>query len=333
MLLSIIVPIYNQEKYLSRCLDSIYNQGLREENFELLLINDGSTDNSLAIMQSYADQHSNVRIISKDNEGLSATRNRGIKEAIGDYIYMPDSDDYLIANGLSYVIKNFLNGDIDVLVFYSTTILPEKLKDFPEIVDGEIVYDGLGRDFLKDRFNFPAWNQIIKTSILKKWLESGQVFDERTTMEDTMFNVDLGLQNPRYLVVNSNIYRYITNPNSEITTKNPIRLRKHINSYIIIFKNLQNRIDNEIDIDVKNRLISVANGIYTPFTSRLLASDLSYKEIKDLTHKLKVANILPPKKKIFRLLFDFPALFIPSRWAYKYCFVPFILPVIKRHNA
>ena len=156
MLLSIIVPIYNQEKYLSRCLDSIYNQGLREENFELLLINDGSTDNSLAIMQSYADQHSNVRIISKDNEELSATRNRGIKEAIGDYIYMPDSDDYLIANGLSYVIKNFLNGDIDVLVFYSTTILPEKLKDFPEIVDGEIVYDGLGRDFLKDRFNFPA---------------------------------------------------------------------------------------------------------------------------------------------------------------------------------
>ena len=333
MLLSIIVPIYNQEKYLSRCLDSIYNQGLREEDFELLLINDGSTDNSLAIMQSYADQHSNVRIISKDNEELSATRNRGIKEAIGDYIYMPDSDDYLIANGLSYVITNFLNGDIDVLVFYSTTILPEKLKDFPEIVDGEIVYDGLGRDFLKDRFNFPAWNQIIKTSILKKWLESGQVFDERITMEDKLFNIDLALKNPRYRVVSSNIYRYLINPSSEMTSRNPHKLRKHITSYAILLSELQTKIDNEQDSEVKFGIIRVANGIYTPFTSRLLASDLSYKEIYDLTLKLKVANILPPKKKIFRLLFGFPALFIPSRWVYKYCFVPFILPIIKRHNA
>lgn len=333
MLLSIIVPIYNQEKYLSRCIDSIYNQGLREDDFELLLINDGSTDNSLAMMQTYADQHSNVRIISKDNEGLSATRNRGIKEAVGDYIYMPDSDDYLIANGLSYVINNFLDDDIDVLVFYSTTIAPEKLKDFPEIVGGEIVYDGLGRDFLKNNFNFPAWNLIVKAEILKKWNQHGQVFDKRITMEDKLFNVDLVLKNPRYRVVSSNIYRYLINPSSEMTSRNQQKLRKHITSYVILLSELQAKIDNERDSEVIFGIKSVANGIYTPFTSRLLASDLSYKEIKELTLKLKSANILSPKKKILRMLFDFPRLFIPARWAYKYCFVPFILPIIKRHNA
>lgn len=333
MLLSIIVPIYNQERYLVRCLDSLYNQGLNEDDFELLLINDGSTDRSMNIMQSYAEIHHNIRIISKENGGVSSARNRGIREANGEYIYMPDSDDYLIANGLNYVITNFLDDDIDVLIFYSTTILPDKLKDITEVVNGDIVYNGLGRDFLKDHYNFPVWNQIVRTSILKKWLESGQVFDERTTMEDTMFNVDLALQNPHYRVVNSNIYLYITNPNSEITTQNPLRLRKHIDSYIIIFGNLQNRIDKEYDIDVRKRLEIVANGIYTPFTSRLLASDLSYKEIKEITHKLKADCILSPQNKIFKLLFDFPSLFIPARIAYKYCFVPFILPIIKRHNA
>lgn len=167
MLLSIIVPIYNQEKYLSRCIDSIYNQGLNEDDFELLLINDGSTDGSLGIMQAYAVKHKNIRIISKENEGISATRNRGIQEAIGDYIYMPDSDDYLIANGLNYVINNFLNNDIEVLMFYSQTVTPEKLHSTPENINGEIVYDGYGLDFIKTHINFSSWNLIIQSNIVK----------------------------------------------------------------------------------------------------------------------------------------------------------------------
>lgn len=333
MTLSIIVPVYNQERYLVRCLDSIYNQGLNEYDFELLLINDGSTDCSMDIMQSFARKYNNIRIISQHNEGLSATRNRGIREAVGEYIYMPDSDDYLIANGLNYVISNFLDEDIDVLIFFSQTILPERLAQIPETTSGEITFDGYGRDFIKTNFNFPAWNVIVKADILKRWSQSGQVFDERITMEDKLFNIDLALKNPRYRVVNSNIYRYLINPSSEMTSRNSNKLRKHITSYVLLLSELQVKIDNEQDCEVKGGISKVANGIYTPFTSRLLASDLSYKEIKEITHKLKADNILPPKKKIFKLLFDFPALFIPARIAYKYCFVPLILPIIKKHNA
>lgn len=334
MLLSIIVPIYNQEKYLSRCLDSIYNQGLREEDFELLLINDGSTDNSLAIMQSYANHHSNVRIISKDNEGLSATRNRGIKEAVGDYIYMPDSDDYLIANGLSYVIKNFLDDDIDVLMFYSQTVSPEKLHTIPEIVKGEIVYDGVGKDLIKKYINFSATNLIIKSNIVKNGVFTEGIFRPQLTIsEDRLFNIELLLNNPRIRIINSTIYRYIVNPQSQMTTRSPQRLSQHIQSYVYLIGVLQNYIDSIIDKDISQSISRVINGLYTPFTNRILASKVKYNELKCIIKRLQDNNIQEPNNRIIKLLFTYPILLIPARWAYKYCFVPFVLPIIKRHNA
>lgn len=334
MLLSIIVPIYNQERYLTRCLDSIYNQGLREDDFELLLINDGSTDRSMDIMLSYANNHSNIRIISKENEGVSATRNRGIKEAKGKYIYMPDSDDYLIANGLSYVINNFLNDDIDVLMFYSQTVLPEKLHTIPQDISGQIVYDGYGRDFIKHNFNFAVWNLIIKTDFLKCGrIKDDKWFDERTTMEDTLFNINIAIQNPRYRVVNSNIYRYIINPSSEITSRNPKKIAQHIYSYQIILEELQCKINNEDDIDIKTRIKNVTYGIYRPFTSRLLLSDLSFVEIENVITNLRDKNIISPSNNLIKLFFNYPILFLPARVIYKYIFDPFILPIIKRNYA
>lgn len=333
MLLSIIVPIYNQEKYLTRCLDSIYNQGLQEDDFELLLINDGSTDNSLAIMQSYANHHSNVRIISKDNEGLSATRNRGIKEAVGDYIYMPDSDDYLIANGLSYVIKNFLDDDIDVLMFYSQTIYHSSNLNLQECPDGNIVFDGYSRDYLKTSYNFPAWNLIIKSQILKHWDKIDRVFDTRTTMEDKLFNIDLALKNIRYRVVNSSIYRYIINPGTEMTSRNPHKLRQHIDSFVIILSEIQDRITIEKDKLIRNQLEKIARGIYIPFATRILLSQCNYKEIKNIIRQLKANDVIKPTAILPKLLFNFPSLFIMTRPIYKFIFDPYILPIIKRHNA
>lgn len=333
MLLSIIVPIYNQEKYLERCLNSIYNQGLSEDTFELILVNDGSTDRSLEIMQAYATSHSNVRMISKGNEGLSATRNCGIKEAKGDYIYMPDSDDYLIPNGLSYVITNYLTKEIDVLIFFSQTVRPKNLPTTDNNISGKIVYDGNGRDFIKTNFNFSAWNLIIRSKILKDWSQQKQVFDERTTMEDKLFNVDLALLNPRYRVINSNIYRYITNPSSEMTSKDSLKLRKHIHSYEIILSEIQSRINKEIDKDVKSGIEKVAQGIYIPFTNRLLASNYSYKEFLALCNRLKNNHIIKPKSRVLSLLFNYPYLFIPTKMIYSYLFRPIVLPLIKMRNA
>lgn len=92
--LSIIVPVYNVERYLENCIESIFDQDLDVAQFEVLLMNDGSTDSSYSICQRLAKKHPNIRLFSHDNVGLSATRNRGIDQAQGKYIYFIDSDDF-----------------------------------------------------------------------------------------------------------------------------------------------------------------------------------------------------------------------------------------------
>ena len=105
-LISIIVPVYNTEKYLCNCLDSILAQSYN--NWEAICINDGSTDKSMSILEDYAKKDKRIKIINQENKGLSETRNIGMKKAKGDYIMFLDSDDFWHQEAL-YVLTNIIN--------------------------------------------------------------------------------------------------------------------------------------------------------------------------------------------------------------------------------
>lgn len=113
--ISVLVPVYNVEKTLDRCMQSIFRQTFQD--FEVILVDDGSTDGSGALCDEYARQHENVRVIHKENEGLGPTRNRGIREAAGDYIYHCDSDDWLKEDLLEKVYRTITEAGADVCVF------------------------------------------------------------------------------------------------------------------------------------------------------------------------------------------------------------------------
>ena len=87
--LSIVVPVYNVEKYVRTCIESIFKQGLDEKCFEVIIVNDGSTDRSLEVITDIISQHSNIVVINQENQGLSVARNNGIAAAKGEYILMP----------------------------------------------------------------------------------------------------------------------------------------------------------------------------------------------------------------------------------------------------
>lgn len=100
---SIIIPVYNAGKYLYQCLDSIVNQTY--ENLEIIIVDDGSTDDSSKICDKYAQNDSRIKVVHKENEGVSKARNTGIEMATGDYYYFPDSDDYIETDTIDYLIK------------------------------------------------------------------------------------------------------------------------------------------------------------------------------------------------------------------------------------
>lgn len=111
---SIIVPVYNVEKYLKRCVDSIIEQSYK--NLEIILVDDGSKDNSFSICKEYESKDSRVRIFHKENEGLGLTRNYGIEKSTGEYITFVDSDDYLTLDAVETMVEKAAVTNADVVV-------------------------------------------------------------------------------------------------------------------------------------------------------------------------------------------------------------------------
>ena len=116
MLLSIIVPVYNVEKYIRPCIESIFNQGLDEKCFEVIIINDGTKDRSMEMIADIISQHNNITVVNQENQGLSVVRNNGIALAKGEYILMPDSDDLLIENSVPSILEAALSTKADLAV-------------------------------------------------------------------------------------------------------------------------------------------------------------------------------------------------------------------------
>lgn len=130
MLLSIIIPIYNVEKYLSRCLDSIFDQHVSEDNFEVIAVNDGSPDNCLEILKEYEQCHKNIVIIDKENGGVSSARNAGLQICKGNYVTFVDPDDYLADNSLLLLFEKMQSFTTDMIICNS---ISDK--------DGSLIYD------------------------------------------------------------------------------------------------------------------------------------------------------------------------------------------------
>ena len=162
---SVIVPVYNVEKYLKQCLDSIVNQTYK--NLEIIIVNDGTKDNSMKLVEEYL-QDKRIKVINKKNGGLGSARNRGIEEATGDYISFVDSDDYIDLNMYEKLI-NVIRGE-EIIIFNHSRF---------DDITGEIVKKNYTKESkmkkLEKRINYlysnienSCWNKIYKADFIKK---------------------------------------------------------------------------------------------------------------------------------------------------------------------
>lgn len=212
MKLSIIVPIYNVEPYLRKCVDSLLTQDLPESAYEIILVDDGSTDASGVIAEEYASRYANIRVVHQVNGGLSAARNTGIDAAQGDYIQFVDSDDYLEPNVLSGLVAKMERDELDVLRFNYQNVneqyeVFQPYKDMKPFVDyRDEVCDGL--TFLTERLGFAcyAWQFMIKAELLKS---KEHQFKCGIYFEDTEWTPRLLVRVQRVTSVATIVYNYL----------------------------------------------------------------------------------------------------------------------------
>ncbi len=236
MKLTVIVPVYNAEKYLCRCLDSLLNQELKEDEYEILCINDGSTDRSESILEDYhANYPSLIRILKQNNQGVSAARNRGLDEAKGEIVTFCDSDDYLIPGSYRYLINSFWTDSLDVLRFIPKTLDRYLLKNWTEDNDftGVVQYEGLGRDVFQHPFFASVDTHFYRKNFLR---DHGLMLPNMIMDEDRVFNLFVYMANPSVRVCTSCVYRYTVNDDQTTTRRNPDKMRLMLPDLIHEFK-------------------------------------------------------------------------------------------------
>ncbi len=210
--ISIIVPIYNAEKYLNKCIDSLIDQTKKE--LEFILVNDGSTDTSEEIIKTYKDKR--IKYFKNKNQGIGKTRNFGIEKATGKYIMFLDSDDYLDNHACEELFNKAEKEKLDLVInnFYRVEEDTEKVEEI-KIPEFENTTLKENKNLLLD-INLAPWNKLYKTSLLKK---NKIKFVEDLKYEDAPFVIEAMDKAKKIGCISKPLNYYVIHKNSETTVR------------------------------------------------------------------------------------------------------------------
>lgn len=247
--LSIIVPVYNVEKYLPKCLESLIKQTLKD--IEIICVNDGSMDNSLAILKEFASKDSRIRIIDNQHQGVAKTRNTGIEQSTGEYIGFVDSDDYIDLDFFEKLYNSATKSNSDIAI---ASIL--KHKNFFNIYNAKYtkeetaitIQDKIKLCEDKKHFFFYAWNKIYHSGFIK---ENNIKFSEGQIYEDVMFAIKALYYSNKIISVYGTKYHYIEHENSLTKYKDKTGEKEH--DLIKAYSELQ-EFCNSKNIEIPERL-------------------------------------------------------------------------------
>lgn len=223
--LSIIVPIYNAERFIARCMDSIYAQTFAD--YEVILVDDGSTDNSLRICRGYAAKDKRIKVIAKENGGAGSARNAGISVASGEYIAFPDIDDWFEAPMYEELYQFAKTGDYDVV--FSGVNYYMQTKNGVEYSRSENIQTCSYRtkedcrlhimDFFPTTTIFDVpWNKLYKRKVI---IENNIRFSDLRRCQDAMFNIDFFNNIDSAFAIDKAYYNYMLNTASDVRRKFP----------------------------------------------------------------------------------------------------------------
>jgi len=253
---SIILPVFNVQNFLKECLDSLLNQDVKE--IEIICVNDGSTDNSLNILDEYSARNKILRVISQDNQGLSVARNTGIKHALGEYILFVDSDDKIKTNIIKLLYTTSKQNNIDLLDF-NTIMFSENSQALWRKSNVEYDIIKTGKEYFKEFVEknkrqpfISAWSHLYKKELI---IKNNLNFIEGKYYEDLPFTYQCYMFSSRVMAIKENAYYYRFNINSITKSKPKI---KHLNDLIFIWLEMNFLVNkHKVFVPMDNFLIPI----------------------------------------------------------------------------
>lgn len=336
--ISVIVPVYNVEAYLPMCLDSLLRQEMGGKEYEVILINDGSTDNSRGICQQYVNEHPNFILLDQENQGVAMARNHGLAKAMGEFVVFVDSDDFLADNGLRQIADVIRqNQDVELVRFFSS--YGNHVKDNN---DTSIDYSGTAEYLLK-KGGYPAfiWTYAYRKSFLDKF---NIRFERLRFSEDGLFIATVYLHNPKVVSTRANIYRYVLRQDSAVGNRAKKQSRACVEdgltAYECINKEMrksQFRDNRDVVMACKHSMNIKKNSLY----SRILSAEYNRREYGNLKRRIVGNGFYPivpwSADKGNRRMCKLINLIFSSFFTYKMVsvfftriFTPYVLPKYRR---
>ena len=274
---SIIIPVYNVEDYIEKCLDSVFNQTY--ENFEVIVVNDGTTDNSMDIVKRY-----DAKVINQKNQGLSAARNRGVKESSGDYIIFLDSDDYIDKDLLQKISENLSNNPM-VVRYQAVDIIEKREENHYEEEFSNLTGKDAFSKIVKYHYVEPAWLYAINR---KYYLNNKFEFRTGAYHEDFGLIPILIYKSSRVNSINYCGYCYVKREGSIM---NDSSYEKNVKKMEDMIKHYDYLIGEANKIKGDNRVFKsfIANSVIMKLTT---LNEEDYKKYLEILKKKKVFDNL-----------------------------------------
>lgn len=299
MKISIVIPVYNSSNYLKKCIDSVISQTY--EDLEIIFVNDGSTDNSLEILNNYKNVDNRIKILNQKNSGGIIARKNGILNATGEYCLVMDSDDWIEENTIEKLVDYSQIYDKPDLIKFRYIIEPSKEIQEELIEDKKTPYFMNKKDVLNilatsNKFN-NIWNSLVKTELFN--FDDSIYYRIVRKAEDLQINLQLFSRVNKYLIVNDILYHYNSNPDG---VTNGITKTKYL-SIVEDYHYLSNiRLDMSMNIyNIDNSRIIRDNYLKSiiDLTIKLISYDkININDLKDVQKKLIEMNIYDELKLV-----------------------------------
>ena len=291
---SVIIPVYNVEKYIERCLKSVISQNY--DDLEIIVVDNGSTDRSGSICDIYANEYANISVYHIENHGVASARNFGLSKARGEFIYFVDSDDYLVGN-LFAEFEDKLTPDLDLFVFSYYNSFEQEMtetKRTKKILPYNGSYDKydfskIFKDLFLSDMLYTVWNKIYRREFL---LENNLSFEQYELGEDVRFNLDVYREVNKICLSQDSYYVYVIGrKGSAMSGYNPKRLQYQLQELKMVDDLLSdwNLDSSDLVNTVKARILM--SNIYN-ITKQNLSVNRKVKLVKDTCERQEIEDFI-----------------------------------------